>query len=209
LLKGVLQRGCLIITLFWCVALSEGNAIGGSISGTVRIDGQPEASNVVVYLEGVRGIFQPSLKRPKMDHINLSFQPFVLPVLKGTTVNFPNSDPVFHSAFSTSPSNPFELGIYTKGSGKSVTFGNVGEVEIFCHIHPYMHAFILVLDNPHYTVTDSKGRYTLTGVPEGTYMIKAWQGFLQARQTKTITVDRTHQVTMDFRLHPEKIAGYP
>jgi hypothetical protein len=209
LLQGVFQRCCLILAIVGFVALPEGNAIGGSISGTVVIDGQPDASNVVVYLEGVSGTFRPSLKRPKMDHINLAFRPFVLPILKGTTVNFPNSDPVFHSAFSTSPSNPFELGIYTQGTGKSVTFDNVGEVEIFCHIHPYMHAFILVLDNPHFTVTDSRGRYALTGVSEGTYMIKAWQGFLQAKQTKTITVERTHQVTMDFRLHPERIAVYP
>ena len=88
-------------------------------------------------------------------------------------------------------------------------FVNAGEVEIFCHIHPYMHAFILVLENPYFTVTDGDGRYTLPGVPKGTYIIKAWQGFLRATGTKTVTIDGGQEAKVDLVLHPQKVAGDP
>ena len=199
----------MLIAFTSLATLPEGIVSAATISGQVLIDDQESASNVVVYLEGVKGTFQPPLKRPKMDHIKLTFYPPVLAILKGTLVNFPNSDPVFHSAFSLSPSNPFELGIYSEGPGKTVQFNNLGEVEIFCHIHPYMHAFILVRDNPYFTVTDSEGRYTLSGVPRGTYTIKVWHGFRQAKETKKIMIDGTQKVTLNFDLHTKRVAGKP
>ena len=106
----------MFVALLWFVAIPEGIALSETITGKVVIEGQAKASNVVVYLEGVGGTFPAPMKRPEMNHLNLAFQPPALPVLKGITVNFPNSDPVFHSAFSTSPSNPFELGVYGEGS---------------------------------------------------------------------------------------------
>ena len=208
-MKRLLIKACMLVAFTSLAALPEGIVSAATISGQVVMDAQEGASNVVVYLEGVKGTFQPPFKRPKMDHIKLAFQPPVLAILKGTLVNFPNSDPVFHSAFSLSPSNPFELGIYSTGPGKTVQFSNLGEVEVFCHIHSYMHAFILVRDNPYFTVTDSKGRYTLSDVPRGNYVIKAWHGFRQAKETKKITIDGTQKVTLNFDLHPKRVAGNP
>ena len=209
LANGHFLKLILLLAVFSSVAILEGNAFSETISGKVVIEGQAKASNVVVYLEGVAGSFQAPMKRPEMNHLNLAFQPPVLPILKGTVVNFPNSDPVFHSAFSTSPSNPFELGVYGEGSEKSLKFVKPGEVEIFCHIHPYMHAFILVLENPYFTLTDGNGKYTLSGVPKGTYIIKAWQGFLRATGTKTVTLDGEQEAAVNLVLHPQKIAGDP
>ena len=166
-------------------------------------------SKVVVYLNGVKGTFPAPLKKARMDQIKLSFQPPVLAILKGTQVNFPNSDPVFHSSFSLSPSNPFELGIYAKGHGKTIKFSHLGEVEIFCHIHPYMHAFILVRDNPYFAVTDREGKYILSGVPSGTYAIKAWDGFNQVKKTKKVTIVGKQKVSLDFLLDPKRVAKKP
>ncbi len=210
ILRREISQGLgMFLVLSWFVAFSEGIALSETITGKVVIEGQAKASNVVVYLEGVGGTFPAPMKRPEMNHLNLAFSPLVLPVLKGITVNFPNSDPVFHSAFSTSPSNPFELGVYGEGSEKSQKFVNAGEVEIFCHIHSYMRAFILVLENPYFTITDGDGRYTLTGVPKGSYVIKAWQGFLRATGTRTVIIDGEQKVTVDLVLHPQKVAGDP
>ena len=210
ILRREISQGLgMFLVLSWFVAFSEGIALSETITGKVAIEGQAKASNVVVYLKGVDGNFSAPMKRPEMNHLNLAFSPLVLPVLKGITVNFPNSDPVFHSAFSTSPSNPFELGVYGEGSEKWQKFVNAGEVEIFCHIHPYMRAFILVLENPYFTITDGTGRYTLSGVPKGTYVIKAWQGFLRATGTKAVIIDGEQKVTVDLVLHPQKVAGDP
>ena len=195
--------------LLCLVGLPEGIVLSETISGKVVVEGQAKGSNVVVYLEGVAGTFQPPMKRPEMNHLNLAFKPPVLPILKGTTVNFPNSDPVFHSAFSTSLSNPFELGVYGEGSEKSLKFWNPGEVEIFCHIHPYMHAFILVLENPYFTVAGANGVYTLSGVPKGIYFLKAWQGFLRATGNKKVIIDGKQEAIVNLVLHPQKVAGDP
>lgn len=178
-------------------AVSVANA--GSVSGKARVAGKESAANIVVYLEGVQGTFTLPEKRPEVNHINLQFAPLVSAVLKGTTVEFPNSDAVFHSAFSISPSNPFDLGLYQKGREKFVLFKNPGVVELFCHIHAHMHGFILVLDNPYFSVTNSAGEFDLANVPDGDYTIKAWANPTTV-MTKTVSVAGNRTVNMDFTL---------
>jgi plastocyanin len=74
------------------------------------------------------------------------FSPQVAVVQKGTTVSFPNLDAVFHSVFSTSGRNSFDLGSYRSGDpARSVTLTTPGVVEVFCNIHSKMNATILVV----------------------------------------------------------------
>lgn len=174
-------------------------AEAGTVSGKARVAGKDNAAHIVVYLEGVQGTFKASDKRPEMNHINLQFQPSVMAVLKGTTVDFPNSDSVFHSAFSISPSNPFDLGLYQKGREKFVLFKNTGVVELFCHIHSHMHGFVLVLDNPYFATTNSNGEFSIANVPDGDYTIKAWAS-PTATMTKTVSLSGDRIINMDFTL---------
>ena len=183
--------------LFVFAAVSAANA--GSVSGKARVAGKESAANIVVYLEGVQGTIKLPEKRPEVNHINLQFDPPVSAVVKGTTMDFPNSDSVFHSAFSISPSNPFDLGLYQKGREKFVLFKNPGVVELFCHIHSHMHGFILVLDNPYFSVTNAGGEFDLANVPDGDYTIKAWANPTTV-MTKTVSVAGNRTVNMDFTL---------
>lgn len=172
----------------------------GTITGKVQVPGKKDLSNIIVYLENVKGTFQPPSKRPDMNHINLQFVPGNLAVIKGSTVDFPNSDPVFHSAFSISKTTPFDLGIYGQGREKFVTFKNPGLVEVFCHIHSHMHAFILVLESPHYAKTSQDGSYTIRNVPDGNYSIKAWVS-PSINHAKAVSVSGT--TTVNFTLTTE------
>ncbi len=181
------------------VFASVSMANAGSVSGKARVAGKESAANIVVYLEGVQGTFKLPEKRPEVNHINLQFEPPVSAVLKGTTMDFPNSDSVFHSAFSISPSNPFDLGLYQKGREKFVLFKNPGVVELFCHIHSHMHAFVLVLENPYFSVTNAAGEFALANVPDGDYTIKAWANPTTV-MTKTVSVAGNRTVNMDFTL---------
>jgi plastocyanin len=186
--------------VFAAVALASVEAAeAGTVSGKARVAGKDSAANIVVYLEGVPGSFKAPEKRPEMNHLNLQFQPSVMAVLKGTTVDFPNSDSVFHSAFSISPSNPFDLGLYQKGREKFVLFKNPGVVELFCHIHSHMHGFILVLDNPYFATTTPDGEFSIPNVPDGSYTIKAWAS-PTATMTKTVSMAGDKIVNMDFTL---------
>ena len=177
-------------------------ALAGTLIGKVSIQGQSNSSNVVVYIEGIRGDFSPPKVPQEMNHVNLRFQPTVLAVLRGTTVPFPNSDPVFHSAFSVSPSNPFDLGIYRKGREKSARFKNPGIVKIFCRIHSHMHATILVLENPYFVMTDKEGNYRIQNVPAGTYTVHVWESpYAKAKQK--VSILQRNATVLDFVLNPE------
>lgn len=196
-------RGYRIVGVLAAVLLASVQAVeAGTVSGKARVAGKENAANIVVYLEGVNGTFKTPEKRPEMNHINLQFAPNVMAVLKGTTVDFPNSDSVFHSAFSISPSNPFDLGLYQKGREKFVAFKNPGVVELFCHIHSHMHGFILVLDNPFFATTNAEGGFAIPNVPDGEYTVKAWAS-PTATMTKTVNLSGDKTVNMDFTLTAE------
>src|SRR5437899_7615905 len=112
---------------------------------------EEELKNVVIYLEPApQGVpaSSASLGHPVMKQEDLSFAPHVLPVLKGSTVESPNEDPIFHNVFSLSKAASFDLGRYPRGASKSVRFDEPGIVKVFCHIHSDMSAVIVVLDNP-------------------------------------------------------------
>ncbi|MFZ5863070.1 MAG: carboxypeptidase regulatory-like domain-containing protein [Nitrospirota bacterium] len=202
-----MKRGYGMAGVLAAVVLAAAQAAeAGTVSGKARVAGKEGASNIVVYLEGVNGAFKAPDKRPEMNHINLQFAPNVMAVLKGTTVDFPNSDSVFHSAFSISPSNPFDLGLYQKGREKFVVFKNPGVVELFCHIHSHMHGFILVLDNPYFATTGADGSFAIANVPDGEYTVKAWAS-PTATMTKTVSLSGDKTVNMDFTLTADVDAG--
>ena len=144
------------------------------VQGVQRFDYKTAAANVVVYVEEVKGDFTPPAQNPRIVQKNASFDQPVLPVLVGTTVDFPNSDNIFHNVFSFSKIKPFDLGLYKSGASKSITFTRPGQVTVYCSIHRSMKADILVLQNPFFAVTDPKGNFKIAGVPEGKYKLLAW-----------------------------------
>lgn len=145
----------------------------GSTANRQQVDDNPFA-NVVLYLQSVPG--GPSLPRraPQMRQFEERFMPHVLPVVVGSTVRFPNDDPIYHNVFSLSRARTFDLGRYSRGNSKDVLFPSAGLIQVFCHIHADMSGFILVLDNPFFVQPDADGRFTLEGVPPGEYRLVAW-----------------------------------
>jgi plastocyanin len=135
-----------------------------------------DRSPSVVYLETApRGAFEPiETPRAVMDQRNETFVPHVLAIPTGTTVDFPNSDRIYHNVFSLSKTEPFDLGRYAMGRSKQVRFDRAGIVRVFCEIHSHMSAFILVFSHPFFAMTDSEGRYRIDNVPPGNYSVIAW-----------------------------------
>ncbi len=136
----------------------------------------------------------------KVAQHRAEFFPHVLPVLAGTTVEWPNNDDIYHNVFSVSDAKQFDLDLY-KGNPpeKRVTFDKPGKVDVFCSIHANMHCIVLVMANPYFAVTDDGGHYTITNVPPGTYHLKAWHERLPA-DTRDIIVPTNGAVTADFTL---------
>lgn len=170
-----------------------------SIKGKITARGVRSPENVVVYLEKVEGEFKPPEKNPRMDQKNLIFVPHVLPVLVGTTVDFPNSDDVRHNVFSPRKENKFNLGTYSSGVVRSVTFSKPGIAPLLCNVHAEMSAFIVVLENPYYAVSNREGTFEIKGVPPGTYTIKTWHEKLKDFEQE-ITVPEEGDVTLELKL---------
>lgn len=123
--------------------------------------------------------------RREMRQESQSFQPRVLGVPVGTTVEFPNHDPIFHNAFSYSKTKRFDLGKYGQGKTASVTFDKPGTVQVFCDIHSNMSAWIYVVPTAYVVQPDARGDFELRGLPPGTHTVEVWH---PERGTKQHTV---------------------
>jgi plastocyanin len=149
----------------------------GSVKGAVAVvaKGKPkqDRSGVLVYLEGVQGV-APKQKNATVRQREKQFDPPLTIVVKGTTVDFPNEDKIFHNVFSVSRPARFDLGLYKSGAMKSVEMKRAGTIDVYCNIHPDMVAKVKVVDNAFYTITDKAGAFAIDGVPPGEYPIVAW-----------------------------------
>lgn len=165
--------------------------------GVSRLSKAQVDKRAVVFINKVSGRFSPPQSRPVMRQKNVAIVPRVLPVLQGTTVDFPNEDEIFHNIFSLSSTKSFDLGRYSKGNSKAVTFDKTGTVKVFCDIHSQMSGTVLVLQNPYFTVADEDGRFDLSGVPPGNYELSAWHED-SGLSSKRITVSDGDRQSVDF-----------
>jgi len=188
----------LLITFVIGFTCNVETAAAETIRGKVKLKSKNDADKVVVYIKDANGVFYPPEERPIMDQIDLTFVPYVLPVLKGTTVDFHNSDDVLNNIFTPSWSGrKFNLGTYPKGVVRSYTLDRLGEVKLLCNIHPDMEGYILVLQNPYFSVTDEEGRYEINNVAPGGYVLQLWYERVLG-EPQSITVKKGEVTVADF-----------
>jgi len=166
--------------------LLASGAAGAVVTGSVRLsDSQVPAvrsgkdySGAIVWLEPAHPADSPvaSARRvtARMEQKNKQFVPHVMAIQAGSQVQFPNLDPIFHSAFSNFSGQVFDLGLYAPGSSRTVTFSRTGIVRIFCNIHPTMSAVVMVLKDPWFAVTGRDGAFRIPDVPPGHYRLKVF-----------------------------------
>ena len=164
-----------LAALILAVGLVTGSTEEITIDGRVIVRGVPDSSDAVVYIDKIPGkTFTPPATPVILDQVNLRFTPHVLPVLVGTNVAFPNSDPVRHNVFSPTANWKFNLGTYPRGSTKFRVFDKPGAITLLCNVHAEMSAYVIVTETPYSAVTDKDGRFTIRNVPPGTYVLKTW-----------------------------------
>jgi plastocyanin len=183
-----------------CLALVFGTALSAGspqadVRAVVRVGDRPSA-RTVVWLTGGDRSRVPAPQHPILDQRNLAFDPRVLVVQVGATVDMPNNDRVLHNVFSFRDGKRFDLGLYPVGTTRRVTFDHAGVSRVFCNIHPNMAAYVLTVDTPYYGVTDDRGALTIPGVARGTYTYHAWRPGGQ-ELTGSIRVD--DPVTLELR----------
>lgn len=166
----------------------SGGATAGVITGKVQTSPAKFRANTIVYVVEVEGkTFEPT-KDAVMDQKNLTFTPHVLPVVAGTTVQFLNSDKVLHNVFSPDKcADKFNLGSWPQGESREYTFKQLGcQSVMLCNVHPEMEAFVLVLQNPYFAVTDAEGNFEISDVPPGKHVLRVWNEKLKAKDQEVV-----------------------
>ncbi len=188
-----------------------------NVSGTIDISAaagssraEQSGSDIVVWLEPVRSLSSVTLKpqRAQLLQKDKMFHPHILVITAGSTVDFPNADPIFHNAFSTFNGQVFDVGLYPPGTSQAVHFRRPGIVRVFCNIHPSMSAIILVLDTPYFTKADRDGQYHLSDIPPGEYELHVFDERATAGQESQMVLTVAPETdTIAPRLHLSE-AGY-
>ena len=172
-----------------------------AVSETMVVGSGGGLKNVLVYLKkGYQGKSIPSVPADKLllDQVDCHYIPHVMAVRVGQAFTIRNSDGTLHNVHSMGVANKeFNLGQPVKGMSVDKTF-NSPEVAVRfkCDVHPWMGAYVAVLEHPWFVVTGDDGSFTIPNVPAGTYTVEAWHEALPA-QTAEVTVSGT-ETTANF-----------
>ena len=172
----------------------------GTINGTVKAKKTKYLRDTLVYIENVTNSFEPPQEHAVMDQKNMAFIPHVLPLLKGTTVDFLNSDMVQHNVYSPDAvADNVNLGTWLKGEVRPFTFNKLGVASMRCNVHVDMLAYVLVLQNPYFAKVNNDGSFSITNMPEGKYTLKLWNERYKAGD-RQVEVKANATSTIEFEL---------
>ena len=162
-------------------------------AGSQKAVPKSASANIVVWLNPdpalARASF-PSAAAPghfRMEQMNKNFNPHLLVVPMGSSVEFPNLDPFFHNVFSQFNGKRFDLGLYEAGSTRVVRFDHEGVSYLFCNIHSEMAAVIITLRTPYYSVAKGSGLTELHNVPPGDYEMHVWAEGADGKELEALT----------------------
>jgi len=222
--------------LLLIIAFCDVSARGAEVTATIEVEHRESRlaspANVVVWLTPVDSAMtkSPPKLAAKLLQKDKQFQPHLLVVPTGTSVEFPNLDPFFHNVFSLFNGKRFDLGLYEAGTHRSVVFDREGVSYIFCNIHPEMAAIVITLNSPWFGISDSSGSVVIRDVPPGRYHLHVWAeqlalsspvtegevlrvptenyelGMIQFRPVKSALVHHKNKFGKDYL--PESISPY-
>jgi plastocyanin len=172
----------------------------GRVTGKVTVTeagGAPASGvDVIVYVVGFKE--PPANKTETIKQQGRRFVPDLVAITAGDRVAFPNDDPFLHNVFSQSSARKFDLGSYRRGEQKDKEFPDPGVVDVYCNIHPEMAATILVLPNRRHTRAGRDGRFSLDGVPPGTWTVFAYTRRAVKPASARVTVTAGAEATVDL-----------
>ncbi len=183
-----------VLAIGTMTAVVHAGEITGKVSGVAGLS--------VVYVDAAPGkSFPPPAGQFQIDQKGLAFQPHVMVVQLGSTVDFQNSDSVQHNLFWPSISGNkklgHNLGTWPKGEKRSFKFDQPGVISLLCNVHPEMSGYLIVSPTPYFAETDASGNYKIENVPDGNYSVVAWH---EGTKQQAKAVDVAGSGKADFAL---------
>lgn len=134
-------------------------------------------ANVFVYLKDAKAA--PAAGEPGMiDQLGCMYEPYVMGVVVNQKFKVKNSDATLHNVHNTPkvPGNrEYNVGQAVKGQVNEFAFPNPEILMRFkCDVHPWMFAYVGVVEHPYFAVTDKDGNFKISGVPDGKYTVVAY-----------------------------------
>ena len=172
----MISRSEFVAILFGTLSVAK-FAQEGDVNGKVSATCLKSAENIAVYIDAIPGKkFDPPAQHVSVDQRNLVFIPRTIVTVRGTTVDFLNSDQVTHNVYWPSINGDrklhHSLAIISPGQKNSLQFSDVGTAQLLCNLHVNMVGYVVVVHTPYFTLTDSDGSFTIKYVPPGNYTLK-------------------------------------
>jgi plastocyanin len=164
-------------------------------------------ANVFVYVKDGLGnrVFPVPAETVVLGQKNCQYEPHVLGIQVGQTLDIVSSDPTLHNVHGgtrDTSNQEFNYGQPSPGVKNQHTFSTKEVLYPFsCDVHKWMGAFIGIVDHPFFAVTGADGAFSLKGLPPGTYTVEAVHEKL-GRQTQTVTIGdkETKDVAFTFKI---------
>ncbi|HWB54133.1 MAG TPA: hypothetical protein VG722_08070 [Tepidisphaeraceae bacterium] len=166
--------------------------------------------NVVVSITPAKGQKLPGAvpSQPAvLDQLGCMYIPHVVALMAGQTLLIKNSDPFMHNTHSLSQENPPFNKPQPNLDNKGIAITDLQTPEYFrvkCDVHPWMEAYVAVMPNPYFAITDDSGKYTIKGtdkLPDGQYTLTAWQEQLGTQEEMIKIIGG--KASADFSFKPE------
>lgn len=165
----------------------------------IKVEAPDAAMSVVWIGSGFAPIDGSSVPVQKIIQSGYQFRPEVTVIQCGTRVAFPNTDDNYHSVFSLSESQKFDVGRFVKGEEpEAKAFMNPGVVDLFCDVHDHMRGHIIVADTPWFARSDSAGKFEIAGIAPGKHSVRIWVGPRRKLIEKEVEVQEGQILEVDW-----------
>ena len=168
----------------------------------IEVSSDKGVQNAAVYLVDVakgKG-WLPAAKPPELDNVKCEFVPHVQ-VMRAGTLDVVNKDPVLHNTHGYYGNRTaFNMAQPNQGQSIPAELTRAGTVRVDCDAHGWMEAWVYVVDNPYYSLTDADGKFSITDVPPGTYKLIAVQSFTRpVEQSVTVASGKPTTLTIELK----------
>lgn len=180
-----------------CAALHD----SPPLSETVVVNEDGTLRNVALFIsDGLQGNYRPANAAVEIDQVGCVYTPHVVVVQIGQTLRVKNSDPTTHNVHPLPQFNPESNQSQRPNAMDDIAYQKEElMLPVKCNIHPWMRAYVNVVDNPFFAVTGDDGSFEISGIPAGTYSLTAaHEKYANQDQSITITAGETTEVEFSF-----------